>query len=140
MAAKKPEKKVNKVMQVLKTEYPMEGIILGFLGILVLVLGIYIYISEYIYISQTEWWIFNTQLKRDIFAILVMIIGLGAIIMSLAPFVLPGVKEMKRVSWPKRDTMINHSARVLGFIIFLGLVFVLYDAIFRRLFAWIIGS
>lgn len=140
MAAKKPEKKVNKVMQVLKTEYPMEGIILGFLGILVLVLGIYIYISEYIYISQTEWWIFNTQLKRDIFAILVMIIGLGAIIMSLAPFVLPGVKEMKRVSWPKRDTMINHSMRVLGFIIFLGLVFVLYDAIFRRLFAWIIGN
>jgi preprotein translocase subunit SecE len=140
MAVKKPEKKENKVMQVLKTEYPMEGIILGFLGILVLVLGIYIYISEYIYISQTEWWIFNTQLKRDIFAILVMIIGLGAIIMSLAPFVLPGVKEMKRVSWPKRDTMINHSMRVLGFIIFLGLVFVLYDAIFRRLFSWIIGN
>ncbi len=140
MAEKKPEKKVNKVIQVLRTEYPMEGIILGFLGILVLVLGIYIYMSEYIYISQTEWWIFNTQLKRDIFAILVMIIGLGAIIMSLAPFVLPGVKEMKRVSWPKRDTMINHSMRVLGFIIFLGLVFVLYDAIFRRLFAWIIGS
>lgn len=139
MAANKPEKKVNKVLEVLKTEYPMEGILLGVLGIVVLLLGIYIYEAE-VLVLRDDWWIFNTVVKRNIFSFIIMLLGLAAMIMAFGPFVKPGVKEMKRVSWPSRDTMVNHSIRVLGFIIFLGIMFIIYDAIFRPLFGWILGA
>ena len=140
MAEKKVEKKTSKVIQVLKTEYPFEGILLGFLGILVLILGVYIFESRVITIRFTDLFIFATELRIKIFATLVMIVGAGALLMAFAPFIIPGLKEMRRVSWPTRKTMINHSMRVFGFIIFLGIMFILYDGALRPLFTLIKGG
>ncbi len=126
--------KVNKVIQVLKTEYPFEGLLLGLLGALVLILGVYIFEGEHLRITFTQLWIFDSPLKIRIFSIIVMAIGAAAILVALAPFFVPGLKEMRRVSWPDKSTMYNHTARVFGFVIFLGLMFVLYDQIFRPIF------
>ncbi len=136
----KPEKKVSKVMEILRTEYPFEGILLGVLGLLVLLLGVYIYEARVLEITMTDWWIFNTEAKIVMFSIIIMLIGLGALVYAFGPFVVPGFKEMNRVSWPTRNTMVNHSSRVLGFIAFLGFMFIIYDLIFVRLFGWILGT
>ncbi len=131
---KDKSEKVNKVIQVLKTEYPFEGLLLCLLGALVLILGVYIFEGEHLRITFTQLWIFDSPFKIRVFSIIVMAIGAAAILVALAPFFIPGLKEMRRVSWPTKSLMYNHTARVFGFIIVLGIMFVLYDQIFRPIF------
>ncbi len=137
--AEKKEEKVSKVLKILKTEYPFEGLLLGVLGALVMVLGIYILEGDVLRITMTDFWLFNTPTKINIFSVVVIIIGAAALIVALAPFFIPGLSEMRRVSWPNKKTMGNHTARVFGFVIILGIMFVLYDLIFRPLFDFLYG-
>ncbi len=137
--AEKKEEKVSKVLKILKTEYPFEGLLLGVLGALVMVLGIYIFEGDVLRITMTDFWLFNTPTKINVFSIVVIIIGAAALIVALAPFFIPGLSEMRRVSWPNKQMMVNHTARVFGFVIILGLMFVLYDLIFRPLFDFLYG-
>jgi preprotein translocase subunit SecE len=130
------EQKQSKVLQVLKTEYRFEGVLLGVLGLLVIVLGVYL-IQGKLTIKWTDFWLFDSSLKRLIFAIVVTVIGAIAFLMSVYPFFIPSWEERKKITWPKRDTIINHSARVYGFIIFVILFFILVDWPLRELFAWL---
>lgn len=131
------EQKPNRVLEILRTEYPFERILLGVLGALVLVLGVYLVEGEVLTIRLTSWWIFNTALKRTIFAIFIIVIGTVAFLMSIWPFFVPSFAEMRKVSWPKRKTILNHSARVFGFIIFVAIFFVLIDFGLIPFFDWI---
>ena len=138
--APEKEKKTSRVMEILKTEYKFEGMLLAVVGLLVLLLGVYIVEGRVLEITRTEWWIFATSTRINVFASFIIVLGSAAVLYSIMPFMVPGFKEMNRVSWPTRDKMINHSTRVLGFIFFLGTMFVIYDLIFRPLFAWLIGA
>lgn len=131
------EQKPNRVLQILRTEYPFERILLGVLGVLVLILGVYLVEGEVLSIRLTTWWIFNTALKRTIFSIFIILVGVVAFLMAVWPFFTPSIAEMRKVSWPKRKTILNHSARVFGFIIFLGLFFVLIDWPLSNFFDWL---
>lgn len=131
------EQKPNRVLEILRTEYPFERILLGILGALVLILGVYLLEGEVLSIRLTTWWIFNTELKRTIFAIFIIVIGAVAFLMSVWAFFVPSVAEMRKVSFPKRRTILNHSARVFGFIIFVALFFVLIDLGLIPFFEWI---
>lgn len=137
MEKKQPEKKVSRVLEILKKEYPFEGVLLAVLGALVMVLGVYIFESRILVITLDHWWIFNTQFKIRVFSVIVMLIGAAALVYAVLPFLAPSVKEMGRVSWPTKKTMINHSSRVFGFIIFLGIMFLIYDSMFRPIFDWL---
>ncbi|MFP4078662.1 MAG: preprotein translocase subunit SecE [Candidatus Izemoplasmataceae bacterium] len=136
---KTPQDKVGKVLNVLKKEYPFEGLLLGFLGALVLVLGVYIFEGDILEIQYTDLWVFDSSLKITIFSVIVMIVGAIALLVSIGPFFLPGLKEMNRVSWPNKPTTYNSLARVFGFIIVLGTMFILYDLVFRPLFDFLYG-
>ena len=138
MAKKTPEIKTNKVIEILKTEYPFERVLLGLLGVLVLILGVYLIEGSVLEIRYTDLWIFNTDTKILIFSIFVIIIGAVSFFMAVWPFFVPSIAEMKKVSWPKRNTITNHSARVFGFIILLSLFFVLIDFGLRPFFKWIV--
>ncbi len=131
------QEKFSKVMNILKKEYPFEGLLLGLLGALVLVLGVYIFEGDVLTIAMTDLWIFDAPWKIRVFSVIVMLVGAFALLYSLAPFFIPGFRELRRVSWPTRNVMSNHTARVFGFIIFLGLMFVLYDFIFRPVFEFL---
>lgn len=126
-----------RVLEILKKEYPFEGTLLALLGIVVIVLGVYIFEGQVLQIRLTDWWIFNTPLKIQIFSVTVALIGAAALFYALMPFFVPSFKEMNRVSWPDRDTMYNHTARVFGFLIFLAVTFILYDFIFRPIFSFL---
>ena len=137
MANKPEEQKTNKVMDILKTEYPFERVLLGVLGILVLILGVYLVEGSILEIRYTDLWIFNTATKITIFSIFVIAIGAVSFVMAIWPFFTPSFAEMKKVTWPTRNIILNHSARVFGFIIIISLFFVLADFGLRPLFDWI---
>ena len=137
--AKNDEIKKNKVLEILKKEYPFEKILLGILGLIVLVLGIYLVDGKVLEIRYTDFWIFNTDLKIMIFSIFVIVVGALSFLLSVWPFFVPSIGEMKKVSWPNKTMITNHSARVFGFILFLGMFFVIIDFGLRPLFLWLNG-
>ncbi|MCF7925143.1 MAG: preprotein translocase subunit SecE [Candidatus Izimaplasma sp.] len=137
MAKKPTDLKPNKVLEILKKEYPFERVLLGVLGILVTVLGVYLIEGSVLEIRYTDLWIFNTPTKILIFSIFVIVIGAVSFFMAVWPFFVPSFVEMKKVSWPGQNTILNHSARVFGFIIIISLFFVVADFGLRPLFNWI---
>ena len=138
MAKKTEEIKKNKVLEILKKEYPFEKILLGILGAIVLVLGIYLVEGTILEIKFTDWWIFDSALKITIFSIAVIVIGTLSFLLSIWPFFVPSIAEMKKVSWPNSVMIANHSARVFGFIFLIGFFFVLIDFGLIPLFDWLI--
>jgi preprotein translocase subunit SecE len=140
MAKTVQEQKPNKVIEILRKEYPFERILLGILGAFVLILGVYLVEGNLLTIKLTSWWIFNSELKRTIFAVLIILVGTIAFFMSIWAFFVPSFAEMKKVTWPKRKTILNHSARVFGFIIFLSLFFIVIDLGLLPLFGILIGN
>ena len=138
MAKKVEEVKKNKVLEILKKEYPFEKILLGLLGAIVLILGIYLVEGTILEIKFTDWWIFDSALKITIFSIFVIVIGAVSFLLSIWPFFVPSIGEMKKVSWPNKTTITNHSARVFGFILLIGMFFVVIDFGLRPLFKWLL--
>lgn len=140
MANKQIDKpKTSKVLEILQKEYPFERILLGVLGALVIILGVYLIEGEVLEIRLTTWWIFNTATKRTIFSAIVILVGTISFFMAIWPFFVPSFAEMKKVTWPDRSTILNHTARVFGFILVVAFFFVLIDWPLRRVFDWIAG-
>ena len=123
--------------EILQKEYPIEKLLLGVLGAIVLILGIYLIEGKVLEIRYTDLWIFNSSTKILIFSIFVVLIGAVAFILAVYPFFVPSVAEMKKVSWPSRSVIANHSLRVFGFILLVAFFFVLIDFGLRPLFNWI---
>lgn len=137
MAKKVVEVKKNKMLEILQKEYPVEKLLLGVLGAIVLILGIYLIEGKILEIRYTDLWIFNSSTKILIFSIFVVLIGSVAFIMAVYPFFVPSVAEMKKVSWPTKNIVLNHSLRVFGFILVIAFFFVILDLGFIPLFKWI---
>lgn len=137
MAKKVEVVKKNKIIEVLQKEYPVEKLLLGVLGAIVIILGIYLIEGEVLEIRYTDLWIFDTDLKILIFSIFVILIGATAFLLAIWPFFVPSFAEMKKVSWPTKTIIINHSIRVFGFILFIAFFFVLIDFGLNPLFEWI---
>ena len=137
MAKKVEEVKKNKVIEILQKEYPVEKLLLGGLGMIVLILGVYLIEGQILQIRYTDLWIFNTDTRILLFAIFVVMIGATAFILAVYPFFVPSFAEMKKVSWPTKNIIVNHSARVFGFIFLIAFFFVLIDFGLNPLFEWI---
>ncbi len=137
MAKKVEEVKKNKIIEVLQKEYPVEKLLLGVLGAIVIILGVYLIEGEVLEIRYTDLWIFNSDLKILLFSIFVIVIGATAFLLAIWPFFVPSFAEMKKVSWPTKNIIVNHSMRVFGFIFFIAFFFVLIDFGLSPLFEWI---
>ena len=94
MAKKPVETKSSKVLEILRKEYPFERILLGVLGLIVLVLGVYLIEGEILAIRLTDMWIFNSDTKILIFSIFIIVIGAVSFLMAVWPFFVPSVGEM----------------------------------------------
>lgn len=137
MAKKAEEVKKNKIIEIIQKEYPVEKLLLGVLGAIVLILGVYLIEGKVLEIRYTDLWIFNSSTKILIFSIFVVLIGATAFVMAVYPFFVPSVAEMRKVSWPTKNVIVNHSLRVFGFILFVAFFFVIIDFGLRPLFNWV---
>ena len=141
--AKDQNQNGNKVLEILTNEYPFERVLMGVLGLIVLILGVYLVQGDTLTINtQDDWWnswVFGTELGITIFSWFIIVVGTVAFFVSIWPFFTPSFSEMKKVTWPNGATIRNHSARVFGFIIFLALLFLLFDTALRPLFSWLMS-
>ena len=135
----KNEPKKNKVLEILRKEYPFEKILLGVLGAVVLILGVYLVEGRVLVITYTDLWIFNTELKITLFSVFVIAIGALSMVLAVWPFFVPSIGEMKKVSWPNNQMIVNHTARVFGFILFIAFCFIIFDFALRPIFDWLNG-
>lgn len=139
MANKAEAKKSNKVMEILTKEYPFEKSLLAILGLVVIIVGVYVLEDRYLQFNDNVFGLLDTDWKIAIFAWFVIVIGAAAFILAIWPFFVPSFGEMKKVSWPTRNVMINHTLRVFGFILFLALFFLILELGFSPLFAELRG-
>jgi preprotein translocase SecE subunit len=136
MAKKVEEKKQNKILEVLTKEYPTEQILLAVLAIMVMVLGVYI-LDTTDRVNFNGLWFINTALEIKIFSWVVIVLGAIAFVIAVWAYFVPSFGEMKKVSWPTREIILNNSVRVFGFILFLALFFVILEVGMIPLFKWI---
>jgi len=145
----KKNKDENRVMEILKKEYKFENWLLAILSPVLILYGVYI-ISGQFGTTNLEAilgnsgigfidFFFNTDLKRILTGTFLILVG-GLVIIYLAiPFAKPSLAEMKKVSWPSTKKLFESAGRVFIFLLFLMLVFVVYDLVLNPLFTLIYG-
>lgn len=139
MAKKVEEKNTgSKIIEVLTKEYPIEQAFLAILSIAVIVLGVYILDTTDI-VNFRGLWFIDSALEIKIFAWFVIALGAVAFIFAIWAYFVPSFGEMKKVSWPNRETIINNSLRVFGFILFVAFFFIIYEIGLTPFFNWIKG-
>ncbi len=147
--AKQEQRKGSRVWEIISKDYPAERILMGVLGVIVIVFGVYLLLG--VASPETAWlsiqnreglvlnFLFGTNTKVVIFSWVIIVIGTASFLMAVWPFVQPSMAEMKKVSWPSNKTIRNHSARVYGFILFLIAMFLFYELILSNIFGLLRG-
>ena len=149
----KKEKKESasaRVWSFVKEDHPFENWLLFILALILLVLGLYILVSaasdkndfadNYFDISKSGWGIFDKTWKVIVISSVVIAIAAGVIVYTVFPVFKPSFKEMKFVTWTNKKTLFLNSVTVLVFIIFLTVLFWLFDLALIPLFNLIFGA
>lgn len=128
--AEKNNNNKNGVLSIVKNNYKYENLILLFLAIVSIVLGsmvlmgVYSDGSEGLVVDPNVFFIGDFP---EAFAWILIVIGIASVILAVWPFYKPSFFEVKRIAWPSRGTLIKNSAIVFGFILIMGIFFVLAD-------------
>lgn len=119
----KNEKKQNKLIEILTTEYKWENLLLGVLATVsaafavMIITGILVVNRDFPVIGDYPM----------VFAWLLLVISIVGILLVVYPFFLPALPELKKVTWATRPVLLDAAVRVFLFMIFLALVFLFYD-------------
>jgi len=145
----KKEKDQGRVMSILKKEYQFENWMLAILSPILILYGVYIISGRFGAVDLTAVlgksgigfidFFFNTSLKRILTGGFLIVVGALVIIYLAIPFVKPSLSEMKKVNWPTSKKLAESAGRVFAFLLFLMLVFVVYDLALNPLFKLIYG-
>lgn len=137
--------KKKSIRAILAKEYKYEGILLLVLGIIVLVLGVLVNLGvssegkEGLVVNENFYFIGEYPIA---FSWILIVLGAVAVLMAIYPYYKPSIKEMKRISWPSKKTMLSSSVTVVVFVVIFALLFLGYDAVLNqvvRLFQWLAG-
>jgi len=153
MATKENKSKPNKnkdesrVMAILKKEYAFENWLLAILSPVFILYGVYIITDQFganvigLGTSGIGFidWFFNTDLKRIIVGVFMILVGALVLVYLAIPFVKPSLAEMKKVNWPTSHELFKNVGRVFAFLVVLMLFFVLLDVVLNPLFDLIYG-
>jgi len=147
----KPKKNNDegRVMSILKKEYKFENWLLAILSPVLILYGVYIMTGQFgnvdleAILGQSGIGVidffFNTTLKRLLTGGFLILVGTLVIVYLAIPFVKPSLSEMKKVNWPSGKKLAESAGRVFSFLLFLMLVFVVYDLVLNPLFTLIYG-
>ena len=73
--------------------------------------------------------ILGNRTNQLIFAWILFGISMLGIGLVAAPFIAPAIPELKRITWAKKSEFIDHSVRVILFILFFVFVILAFDII-----------
>lgn len=123
----KNEEKQSKLVEILTTEYKWENLLLLILAILSTALSLIIIINQGPISIDSNFPILGNRTNQLIFAWILFGISMLGIGLVAAPFVTPAIPELKRITWAKRSEFIDHSVRVIIFILFFVFVILAFD-------------
>jgi|SRR5690625_4082200 len=125
----KNQEKQSKLVEILTTEYKWENLLLLILAVLSTALSLIIIINEGPISIDSSFPILGKRTNQLIFAWVLFGISMLGIGLVAAPFIAPALPELKRITWAKRTEFIDHSVRVLIFILFFVFVILAFDII-----------
>ena len=76
------------------------------------------------------------------FAWILIVLGVVAFLLAIWPYYKPSIKEMKKITWPSKKTMIENTVATLVYVLIVALLFVGYDVVLNKvveLFQWLAG-
>src|SRR5690606_1784971 len=73
----------------------------------------------------------------DVFAWILIVLGVLSLLLSIWPYYKPSIDELKRVSWTKRGDLIRNTAIVLLFSVAMALFFAVADLGLNVIETWL---
>lgn len=131
--AKHNVEKESRLKQILMTEYPWENLLLLVLAVLSTALSLIIIINKGPISIDSSFPILGKRTNQLIFSWIlfgISMIGLGLV---SAPFIAPALPELKKITWAKWPEFIDHSVRVIIFVLFFIYVIFAFDIIVLKL-------
>lgn len=125
MAIKEKKEKKSKVLEVLKTEYKWENVVLAILASLALAFSLMI-INGALVVRDSFPIIGQFPM---VFAWVLFSISVIGIILVIYPFFLQAFPELRKVSWADLPTAMDAIVKVLVFVLIFSLLFVGFDAL-----------
>ena len=130
MAIKQKEtERKSKLVEVLTTEYKWENLLLGFLSIIAGALSMMLITGNSLLQIDSNFPILGQGNNGIIFAWALFLISVFGLVLFLYPFILPALPELKKITWPTKSKFIDHSIRVILFLIIVTLIIFLYDLV-----------
>ncbi len=134
----KPDEQKSKLLEVLTTEYKWENLLLGVLATLSGALSLMIISGSTLLQINENFPILGQGNNGIIFAWVLFAISVFGLILVIYPFFLPAIPEIKKITWPSWTKFLDHSVRVLIFLIILTGMLLLYDILIIRLLGGIL--
>lgn len=128
----------SKLLEVLTTEYKWENLLLGILATLSGALAMMIISGSTLLQINENFPILGQGNNGIIFAWVLFAISVFGLILVVYPFFLPAIPELKKITWPSWPKFLDHSVRVLIFLIILTGMLLLYDILIVRLLGGIL--
>ncbi len=110
----KEEEKVNRLSEFFFSEHRIWDLLGLFAGIFATLIGFMLLVGELIIDDST----FLIGQYPLVFSWMIMLLGIVMLIMVGWPFYEPSIEELRKVTFPSKAKVINHSIRTFGFIAF----------------------
>lgn len=125
MAIREKKEKKSKVLEVLRTEYKWENVVLAILASLALAFSLMI-INGALVVRESFPLIGQYP---KVFAWVLFGISVTGIILVISPFLVQAFPELKKISWANWQTSIDAIVKVFVFVLIFALLFVGFDAL-----------
>ena len=140
MAIKQKEtEKQNKLVEILTTEYKWENLLLLVLATLSTALALIIINNQGPISIDANFPILGKRSNQLIFAWILFGISMLGIALVSAPFIQPAIPEVKKITWAKKAEFIDHSIRVIIFVLLLIFIVWAFDVIVVELLGLLNG-
>lgn len=134
MANKKVEKK-NRVIQAIHHEWKYENLILVVLALFAIELGVLL-LTKALQIADTAFLIGE---YADIFAWVLVVLGVLSMLLAVSSFYKPSFAELKHVTGLKKRTFLGNVLIVIVFCVILAFLFIAYEAVIELAMDFIKG-
>ena len=148
---------MSRVLAFIKEDHKFENWLLFALALILLVLSLYILLAgignamgddatvntfadTFFDISLSGWGIFNKPWKVILISSIIVVVSLGSIVYCIWPVCVPSFKELKFVTWTDKKTLFANSLTVITFIVFLTVLFYLFNLALAPLLNLIFGA
>jgi preprotein translocase subunit SecE len=126
------QEKPNRIAQFLNTEYKFENFLLVALSLFAIVFGVLILQDTFSIPADA----FLVGQYGDVFAWVLIVLGVISLLLWAIPFYRPSVSEIKHIKGLKRREFFGNVLKVIVFTIVLALIFFVFDLLIEVVISW----